>query len=223
MLDREARGLLAADFSGNGKNAIQKVSYTHDAMIDQIIQNPWTSQGTLAAHFGYTPGWVSQVIASGSFQERMAERKNEIIDPAIKATIEERFKALIIQSINVLRTKLEASAVDGNLAVKVMEGAARALGYGARGPLLQQNNTFVVALPAKAQSSQDWSAAYNAQQVERAAPVGGPIGPAAESSSRQLSFLPSDQALSTSAVLPNSERLLKELIDGNGSANSVAA
>ena len=73
---------------------VARVSYTHDAMIDAIIHNPTISQNQLAAHFGYTPGWVSQIIASDAFQARLAERTGELVDPTIRASVEDRFKAL---------------------------------------------------------------------------------------------------------------------------------
>ena len=119
------------------KQAIQKVTYTHEGMIDLMVSNPWISQGELAAHFGYSPSWVSQVIASDAFQMKMAERRDEIIDPAIKATMEERFKAIVLQSMEILKEKLSVPAhqVPNNLVLGTMEMASRALGYGARAGL----------------------------------------------------------------------------------------
>ena len=113
--------------------AIQKVRYSHDAMIDLIIQKPWITQNELAAEFGYTAGWISQVIAADAFQARLAERKEEIVDPAIKATVEERFKALVIRSLQILQEKLDrpSNQIPDNLAIKTMEMGAKALGYGA--------------------------------------------------------------------------------------------
>lgn len=148
------------------RNAIQKVHYSHDAMIDLIIESPWVSQNELAAHFGYTAGWVSQVIAADAFQARLAERKNELVDPAIRATIEERFKALVIQSFEVLKRKLEAPRVSDELALGAMNGAAKALGYGARGPLIQNNAHFVVQLPGKAATAEEWIADHSPKTTE---------------------------------------------------------
>src|SRR5882724_4516211 len=86
---------------------LKKVSYSHDCFIDLIIQNPCISQGEIAEHFGYTPGWISNVFASDAFQARLAQRREEIVDPAIKATVEERTKALLIRSLEVLAAKLD--------------------------------------------------------------------------------------------------------------------
>lgn len=141
---------------------IEKVKYTHDAMIDLIIQNPWISQNEIAKAFGYTPAWISTVFASDAFQERLAERKTEIVDPSIRATVEERFRALVIQSLDVLAKKLEAplSSISDELALGALNGAAKALGYGARRDVLQINQQVVVHVPSKAASSAAWEEQY---------------------------------------------------------------
>lgn len=113
---------------------VQKVHYTHDAMVDLIIAEPTISQNSLAAHFGYTAGWVSQVIASDAFQSRLAERTSELVDPTIRATVEERFKALVLRSLDILREKLDkpSASIPDQLVVRSLELSSRAMGYGAR-------------------------------------------------------------------------------------------
>lgn len=113
--------------------AIDKIRYSHDAMVDLIVGNPWITQTELAAKFGYTQGWVSQVIASDAFQHRLAERKEQIIDPAIKASFEERLKALALRSHAILMEKLDKPThqIPDALALKSLEMATKALGYGA--------------------------------------------------------------------------------------------
>lgn len=144
-------------------HGIRKVRYTHDAMIDMILQSPWISQNELAAAFGYTAAWVSLVIASDAFQARLAERREEVLDPAIRATIEERFKGLVTQSIEVLGRKLENPNIDTEVALEIMNGAARALGYGAKAatPVQVQTN-FVVQVPHKAATAGEWAARVTA-------------------------------------------------------------
>lgn len=109
---------------------LKRCSYTHDAMIDLIIKDPTLDQNHIAAHFGYTAGWISNILASDAFQERMAARKTEIVDPVIKATIEERFRALVIKSLDVLQTKLNAATVSDTVALRAAELGAKALGVG---------------------------------------------------------------------------------------------
>ena len=125
---------LNAEIAAAPKQAIAKVSYTHDGMIDTIIANPMISQGQLAAHYGYSQSWICQVMASDAFQARMATRREEVLDPVIRASVEERFKALVIRSQEILLEKLAlpAQQVPDNLVLRTVEVASRALGYGAK-------------------------------------------------------------------------------------------
>jgi hypothetical protein len=116
--------------------AIQKIRYTHDAMIDQIVMNPSISQNELAAVFGYTPAWVSLVMSSDAWKERLAARKAELVDPTIVASLNERFEAMVRRSLDVLNEKLAqpASAIPDNLALRAAELGAKALGLGGNAP-----------------------------------------------------------------------------------------
>ncbi len=113
---------------------LKRCSYTHEAMIELIIQHPEMTQDQLAAHFGYTPGWISNVLASDAFQLRMADRREQVIDPVLKASIEERFKALTIRSLEVLMNKLSQPQISDTVALRAAELGARALGVGGHKP-----------------------------------------------------------------------------------------
>ena len=116
------------------KPAIQKIRYTHDAMVDCLIQNPAISQNDLAKIFNYSVSWISQVITSDAFQARLAARRAEITDPILQASVEERFKGLVSRSLEILSEKLNkpAAEVPDNLALKALEISSKAAGYGAR-------------------------------------------------------------------------------------------
>jgi len=143
--------------TASAANAIARVKYSHDAMIDMIIANPAISQGMLAANFGYTQAWVSQVINSDAFQARLAMRKEELVDPGILASIEERFKGLIHQSVTVIGDKLAATQ-NADLALGTLAVMTKAMGYGAR-PEKSVNvqNNFIVQVPVKAATADDWA------------------------------------------------------------------
>lgn len=113
---------------------LKRVSYTHKAMVDLILENPGMDQNQIAAYFGYTPGWISSILASDAFQAQMAARREEIIDPELRATIEERFRALIIQSLTVLKAELSKPAVKPEVALRAAELGAKALGIGGHAP-----------------------------------------------------------------------------------------
>ena len=139
--------------------AIQRVKYSHDAMIDLMIANPDVSQGALAQQFGYTQAWVSRVVNSDAFLARLAERKGDLVDPSIAITLDEKFRALAHQSLDVIMEKLTVTK-NPDTALKALELTSKALGYGARQQNLNVQTNFVVAMPSKVQSPEDWAAMH---------------------------------------------------------------
>lgn len=121
-------------YPSGATGGIEKVQYTHDSMIDHLIANPTISQQDLAAIYGYTPNWVSQVISSDAFQARMHERREQIVDPTIRLTMKERFDSIIRRSMEILEEKLNKTPdkVSDQLVLQAMGLATRAAGYGAR-------------------------------------------------------------------------------------------
>lgn len=109
-----------------------RIRYTHEGMVDLIVENPWISQNQIASYFGYSPAWVSTIITSDAFQARLAERREEVVDPELRISMKERFEALVTQSLRVLQEKISkpASQVPDNLVLKAAEMGAKALGIG---------------------------------------------------------------------------------------------
>lgn len=110
--------------------SIAKVSYTHTDMIDFIIANPHVSQKQLAARYGYTQAWVCTIIGSDAFQTQLAARREEIVGPELRATVEERIKGLTILSITRLGEELSKPVVAPLIALRAAEFGAKALGLG---------------------------------------------------------------------------------------------
>lgn len=144
--------------SADGTQAIQRVNYTHEAMIDLLIARPEITQNEVAEHFGYSVPWVSRIIRSDAFREMFASRKEVLVDPAILATIESRFQDVAERSLEVLKEKLSIEAKpSADLALKALDATARALGYGAKAGITINNAPqFVVAMPQKAGSTEEW-------------------------------------------------------------------
>lgn len=113
-----------------------KIRYTHEGMADLILENPWISQNQLAAHFGYSAAWISTIITSDAFQALLAARRQELVDPELRLTLEERFRALTTQSLKVLQEKLArpADQVSDQLVLRAAELGAKSLGIGAHAP-----------------------------------------------------------------------------------------
>ena len=61
----------AANGYDQSYSRVQKVSYSHDAMIDLMIAEPRITQTQLAAKFGYSVGWVSGTIPQAQREQRL--------------------------------------------------------------------------------------------------------------------------------------------------------
>lgn len=107
---------------------LKKIHYNHEAMINAIIQDPTLTQNDLAAIFDRTPAWISIMMQTDVFKARLAERRDEIIDPVLRATVNECFAALAKRSVEVLLEKLAAPNISDNLALRAAELGAKVFG-----------------------------------------------------------------------------------------------
>lgn len=132
-----------------------KLRYSHQAMVDVILQNPAIAQGELAAMFGYTQAWVSLIVNSDGFRAYLESRREELTDPVLRMELDEKFRALVDTSLKVVMEKLHKPNVTDDTALKALELGSKALGMGAKAPTTQVNN-YVVALPSKAPTAAEW-------------------------------------------------------------------
>lgn len=109
---------------------LDKVKYSHLDMIDFIIANPGCALKDLAARYGYTVPWISNVMASDAWKSAMAKRRSELVDPILIATVEERFEGMTRLSLERLQEKLSAPQVSDQIVLKAVELGAKALGIG---------------------------------------------------------------------------------------------
>lgn len=155
------------------RDSVARLSYTHDAMIDLILSNPALSRQEIAAAFGYKAPWVGRVIGSDAFQGRLAERKAQLLDPGILASVEERLRSCAMRSLDVVMEKLDSPGVKDETALKALDLTTKALGFGARQQSVNVQTNFVVAMPGVTESATDWAAAYKPQVSGLAAAARG--------------------------------------------------
>jgi hypothetical protein len=105
-------------------------SYTPMAMVALMIEHPEYSHEQFAWHFGRQASWTSSVLASEVFQLALAPYKDQIADPALTATMEERFRALAMRSVVVLQEKLNSGNVDDSVVLQAAGLGIKALGMG---------------------------------------------------------------------------------------------
>lgn len=113
---------------------LARIRYSHLDMIDCLISNPAMSQNELAARYGYTPAWISNIMASDAWKSMFAARRAEIVDPVITQTVEERTEAMIIRSHERIMAQLDKPDCPANVALKAFELGARAKGMGNQPP-----------------------------------------------------------------------------------------
>jgi len=153
--------------TGEVTNGIAKVRYSHDAMIDLMIAEPSVKQNTLAEMFDRSPGWISQVINSDAFQARLAERKEQLVDPVITASIKDRLAAVAARSLELIVEKLNAPLAGQMLSedflLKSAKMSTEALGYGARSVPggSTTNVAVVVQVPNKIPDAREWVTAHS--------------------------------------------------------------
>lgn len=162
---------------------IQKVSITHDAIIDLLIARPHLNQREIASQFGYTSVGIGIILRSDAFKARLEARKAELVDPLVKQAVEDRLVGLAHMSLDVLEAKLETSA-DPKLALATLEASQKSMAFGARQNVTLQTQ-YIVHVPGPAASSADWSQkfapravlarqeAVDVLEVENPAPLGG--------------------------------------------------
>jgi hypothetical protein len=140
---------------------VAKLRYSHEAMIDVIIAEPGIKQNEIAAKFGVTVPWISRIIGSDAFQGALAKRREELTDPFLVATIEERMQGVAMQSLDVIAEKLALPTITLDGAMKAFDITAKAMGFGAKtSNQTNVQNNFVVAMPDKAPSAETWAAAH---------------------------------------------------------------
>lgn len=127
---RECDGPSPWKLTAGGARQIEKVKYSHQAMIDVIITNPGCSQRQLAEYFGYTESWVSTILASDAFQVMLSQRREELVDPILLITVKERMQALAHKSLEKLMQEMEKPMVDPELALKAAALGAKCIGLG---------------------------------------------------------------------------------------------
>lgn len=101
--------------------------YKAEAMLDLMVKYPYWSMSEYAEHFGRNMAWMAGVLASKNFQIALAPRKAEIENPAITASLTERFEALALHSIMVLQNRLTDPGVPDMVVLQAAALSIRAM------------------------------------------------------------------------------------------------
>lgn len=134
---------------------LQKVSHRHRAIMDFMIAHPTLPMSEVAAHFGYTPAWLSTVINSDVFRHAFKERRanwEAIHDHKLAAKLHE----VANKSLDCLTDILtdEENRPSPTAANEIAKTALSALGFigrkaEAQAPAVQVNQQFITSQDLK--------------------------------------------------------------------------
>lgn len=102
-------------------------AYRADDMVSLMVRYPHWTMSEYAEYYGRNMAWMAGVLASKDFQIALAPRRGEIENPAITATMEERFRALAMHSIMVLQNRLAENNVPDVVVLQAAALSIRAL------------------------------------------------------------------------------------------------
>jgi len=143
---------------------VQKVTWSKEVMIDYMLANPGVTQNDLARVFDRTPTWISIIMNSDVFRAAFEERRKEMADPIIIATLKDKINTAAHLSMETIIERLSQPALKPTDAfvLEAAKLATTAMGFGARNagdndkPAVQ----FIVNLPGKMQTN-EWANRYS--------------------------------------------------------------
>lgn len=131
----------------------------HEMVADMLIANPNLSQREIARKLDRSEAYLSIVINSDGFQNYLAGRKEEILDPILQATVEDRLSAVANRSMDefLRRMDLAPGSISNDSLLRATEISTKGLGMGpqSKQPAIQQN-LYVIPAPARPANSKEW-------------------------------------------------------------------
>jgi hypothetical protein len=147
----------------------------HEQVIDMWVANPNLTQREIAQKLGRSEYWLSIVVNSDAFQQAFKARKEEIVDPLLSATVEDRLTAVANKAAEKLLERLSTNAPFSNKElIEATKMATTGLGMGpaAKAPAPTQN-LYIVPSPAMPQTSAQWAQMARGEVIENGAPSTG--------------------------------------------------
>lgn len=146
---------MAPPVSNN--SAVARLSTTHEAVMNWLLQNPERSLRECADTFGYTQAWLSRLIHSDIFQARLRERQDAVF-LHVAQDIPAKLRGLADIAIEKV-SEMIAETESPELAVDVFDKVMHRLGYAPAStrnspPAPTQTNVFVVS-PADLASARE--------------------------------------------------------------------
>jgi len=104
----------------------------HRAMADTILARPDITMAELGEQYNLSASWTNLIVNSVAFKRYIEKRRDEIVNPIIIASTQERLEAVTNRALDVIHEKLSKNAdqVSDNLALRALELSSKAMGLG---------------------------------------------------------------------------------------------
>ena len=106
---------------------IQKMRITHEQILNWLLLNPERSQGECAKFFNVTESWLSVIINSDVFQQRLLE-KRQMMDRRVTDVLEAKARNVINKGLDRLEEIIPV-ATDPRLILDTTDKLLGRLGY----------------------------------------------------------------------------------------------
>lgn len=106
---------------------IQRISHTHEQVMNWLILNPQRSLRECADEFGYTQAWLSTLIHSDIFQAKLRERQEEVFS-RVASSIPQKLAAVTHVALEKLADKV-AESEDPEFILDAADRALHRMGY----------------------------------------------------------------------------------------------
>lgn len=122
----------------------------HEAILNWIVANPERSMGECAVAFGVSRSWLSIIVNSQAFRDRMQERQEEVFTEVV-VPLRDKMAGVAHRAYERIAEKIDCEG-DIRTLLEIADKTAHRLGYApTRGPEpapgavtnVQQNNYFV--------------------------------------------------------------------------------
>lgn len=84
----------------------RKLNYLQEAVVDLVLQVPNVTQKELSEIFGLSTNSVSALVRSDLFMDRLAQRKQTLIDPHIMRTMNDRMHSVSMLAMAAIEKQL---------------------------------------------------------------------------------------------------------------------
>ena len=117
-----------------GNHAIKKLSWWHESIIDWMLANPEQTLGACALIFNVSQAWLSRIINSALFKERLAYRR-EHHSEHVSYSIADKLNSLAEVGLETLteRIMMERETIPLPELRAASELALNAMGYSPKG------------------------------------------------------------------------------------------